>query len=216
VIGAEIKGPVVSEKHSPIYNEGERSFLRSTLYSVRAQVTGSVQEFISDLRRELHLTPQDSPPWITILPPRPIGTAREDHLFRVLEQVCHDQEPFEIRIGTVDTFVPVSPVVFLRIEDGAARLLELHRVLNAGPFAGHEQWPYLPHLTIARAEREEQALAIFSTARERWSNFQFRRNVLVEYLTLVREGNEQSGWRTVGDDVPLGGRLIPTRGGWSV
>ena len=45
---------------------------------------------------------------LTILPPRPLrGT--EGSALEILERICGEQEPFQVTLGAVETFVPVTP-----------------------------------------------------------------------------------------------------------
>jgi hypothetical protein len=64
-----------------------------------------------------------------------------------------------------------------------------------------ESWPYIPHLTILKTERDEQARAAYVMARERWARFLGKRQVHVEELMFVRE--EDGGWQDVAL-LPLG------------
>ena len=123
-----------------------------------------------------------------------------------LGEMCRQVDPFEIVLGEVETFVPVTPTVFIRVAHAGYRMRELHERLNAGIFACREQWPYMPHLTIVKMATEEKALQAFEIARELWNQFQGSRRIAVEELTFVRQG-EQNTWVDLAP-IPLGRSLV--------
>ena len=50
-------------------------------------------------------------------------------------------------LGAVETFIPITPTVFIRIESASARMRALHEKLNTEVLRFQEEWPYIPHLT---------------------------------------------------------------------
>jgi hypothetical protein len=87
------------------------------------------------------------------------------------------------------------------VKQAAYRMRELHDQLCGRGLRCEESWPYIPHLTILKTERDEQARAAYVMARERWARFPGKRQVHVEELMFVRE--EDGGWQDVAL-VPLG------------
>jgi 2'-5' RNA ligase len=174
-------------------------------YALVAYVRNPVGEFVEKLRRELHPELPHLAAHLTILPPRTLQstepTARE-----VLEEVCSGIEPFEVTLGDVETFVPVTPTVFIRVAYAAYRLRELHDRLNTTIFGCSEQWPYMPHLTIVKMSTEQQAKEAYRIAHERWASFHGKRSIRVSELTFVRE-QEPNCWRDLAG-VPLGRALV--------
>lgn len=165
-------------------------------YALVAYVRHPVAEFIERLRRELHPGTPHLPAHITILPPRLLPGAdtasRESQALELLAQLCREVEPFEIVLGEVETFVPVTPTDFIRVAHGAYRLRELHDRLNVNSLFCEEQWPYMPHMTIVKMTNEKQALTAFQTASERWSQYTGSRRLSIEEVTFVREGENQT------------------------
>ena len=96
-------------------------------------------------------------------------------------------------LGDVETFIPVTPTVYIRVEAGAARMSELHSKLNTEALAFKEEWPYIPHLTIVKMTAEPPAQTAFQIARERWARYAGGRRILVERLTFVREDARITG-----------------------
>jgi 2'-5' RNA ligase len=107
------------------------------------------------------------PPHVTLLPPTDvapgIGRAVNDHLAAVAAVTA----PFTIRLSGTDSFRPVSPVVFVRLEQGAEGCDDLQRLVRTGPLTRQLQFPYHPHVTVAHhledaaLDRAQKSLAEF-------------------------------------------------------
>jgi 2'-5' RNA ligase len=178
-------------------------------YALVAYVHGPVKEFVERLRRELHPELPHLAAHLTVLPPRPLNGS-ESQVLGVLEEVCQRQEPFDVDLGEVETFIPVTPTVFIRVAH-AHSLLDLHKRLNAtNALRSEEEWSYLPHLTIAKMSDEAQAQDAYLAARHRWTQFRGGRCIHVKELTFVRE--EQSNRWVDLAGVPLGQSLVSSRG----
>lgn len=174
-------------------------------YALVAYLTNPAGGFVESLRRELHPDLPHLAAHLTILPPRPLqGT--ESSALQVLERICGGEEPFEVTLGDVETFIPVTPTVYIRVQGSAARMSELHSKLNTEALAFKEEWPYIPHLTIVRMSGEQPAQTAFQIARQRWADYSGSRRILLERLTFVREDVENH-WVDLAP-VPLGGRLV--------
>src|SRR5579864_661961 len=134
-------------------------------YALVAYVKGPTGELVENLRRELHPDLPHLAAHLTILPPRPLqGT--ESSALQVLERLCGEEEPFEVTLGAVGTFIPITPTVYIRVDGAAASMCALHRKLNIEALEFKEEWPYIPHLTIAKMGSEPAAQAAFETARQ--------------------------------------------------
>src|SRR4029077_8381857 len=156
-------------------------------YALVAYVRNPVGEFVESLRKELHPELPHLAAHVTLLPPRLLhGT--ESAALENMEELCKEVEPFEVSLGEVETFIPVTPTVFIRVAHAAYRMRELHDRLNISGLAWHaqwtyfphlnitalpchEQWPYFPHLTIIKMGSEEQAQEAYRVARTRWAEF---------------------------------------------
>src|SRR5438309_2114852 len=163
-------------------------------YALVAYVRHPIGEFVQNLRRDLHPDLPHLPAHVTVLPPRhlPTGANEEKSAVESLERMCRDIDPFEIVLGDVETFVPVTPTVFLRVEHAAYRLRELHDRLAIGCLRSEEPWPYMPHLTIVKMGGEQSAMAAFEFARDRWKQYTGSRRIVIEELTFVREAGDGS------------------------
>ncbi len=174
-------------------------------YALVAYVRNAVGESVESLRRELHPDLPHLPAHLTILPPRRLRGS-EIMALETLEDICSQVEPFEVTLGDVETFVPVTPTVFIRVAQGAYRMRELHDRLNTQELAAQEEWPYMPHLTIVKISSEELAQQAYTIARDRWAQFGGSRTIQVKQLTFVREW-EENRWLDLAG-VPLGRSLV--------
>jgi 2'-5' RNA ligase len=142
---------------------------------------------------------------VTILPPRQLRGSELSAL-QTLEELCSRTEPFEIELGEVETFVPVTPTVFIDVAHSGHLLRELHDRLNTHALAAVEEWPYMPHLTIAKMSTQELAEQAYMVARDRWAEFTGSRLVTLKELTFVREEAENHWVDLAG--LPLGRSLV--------
>ena len=89
------------------------------------------------------------PPHVTLLPPTDvapgISRAINDHLAAVAAVTA----PFRITLRGTDSFRPVSPVVFVKVEEGGDGCDDLQRLVRTGPLTRQLQFPYHPHVTVA-------------------------------------------------------------------
>ncbi|MGC2110742.1 MAG: 2'-5' RNA ligase family protein [Candidatus Korobacteraceae bacterium] len=160
------------------------------VYAVVAYVRSPVGIFVEELRRELHPAHTHADAHLTILPPRPLqGT--EQQAIDLLREVCRGARPFSVTMGDVETFIPLTPTVFLRVAHGAYRMRELHDSLNRDALAFAEPWTYMPHLTIAKMDRIEEAQKVVGIAQARWQAYTGSREVRIEKITLVKGTGER-------------------------
>ena len=174
-------------------------------YALVAYLKNPAGGFVENLRRELHPDLPHLAAHLSILPPRPLHGS-ESSALQVLERICGNEEPFEVTLGDVETFIPVTPTVYIRVQGGATRMIELHSKLNTEAMAFQEEWPYIPHLTIVKMSTEQAARTGFEVAHRRWAQYTGGRRILLEKLTFVREEVEHC-WVDLAP-VPLGRRLV--------
>jgi 2'-5' RNA ligase len=180
--------------------------MTSLNYALVAYVTNPVGQFVENLRGEVQPEQAHLPAHLTILPPRPLSGSEAEAL-ETIAQVCLTVEPFEVTMGDVETFIPLTPTVFIRVAHAAYRMRELHDRLNTSVLRCEEPWPYMPHLTIFKMESLDRAQEAFHLAHDRWSQYRGTRRILVDGLTFVREA-DQSRWSDLAP-IPLGRRLAP-------
>lgn len=166
-------------------------------------------EFVESLRKELHPELPHLAAHVTLLPPRLLAGTESDAL-QTMEELCKQVDPFEVSLGEVETFIPVTPTVFIRVAHAAYRMRELHDRLNVNALAYNEEWPYMPHLTIVKMGAEDQAQDAYRVARTRWAEFDQSRCIEVRDLVFVREEG-QNKWADLAE-IPLGQHLIGATG----
>jgi 2'-5' RNA ligase len=179
--------------------------MQNPRYALVAYVRNAVGEFVENLRQELHPDLPHLPAHLTMLPPRQLQGGELSAL-ETVEEVCGQAERFEVTLGDVETFVPVTATVFVRVAHAAYRMRELHDRLNTGVLLCEEEWPYMPHLTIVKLSTLESAQKAYIVARDRWAQFLGSRSVPVSELTFVRE-EEPNRWVDLAG-IPLGRSLL--------
>jgi 2'-5' RNA ligase len=177
--------------------------MNGLVYAAVAYIRSPVGIFVEELRRELHPAHTHADAHVTILPPRPLAGSEPEAL-QMLSEICQNALPFEVTMGDVETFIPVTPTVFLRVARGAYRLREMHEKLNRGGLEFKEPWPYMPHLTIAKMDTTEEALKVLDVARRRWSEYNDTRTVQIGAVTFVKGTGER--WVDLGT-IKLGREL---------
>ena len=178
--------------------------MTALVYAVVAYVRSPVGAFVEELRRESHPAHTHADAHVTILPPRPLSGSERAAL-DLLSDVCQQIPSFEVALGDVETFVPTTPTVFLRVARGAYRLRELHDKLNRDALYFKEPWPYMPHLTIAKMDTVEEAHKILEISRQRWIAYNGPRTVRLDSLTFVKGVGER--WMDL-SETPLGGVTV--------
>jgi len=178
--------------------------MSSLLYAAVAYVRSPVGIFVEELRRELHPAHTHADAHLTILPPRPLrGTEQE--AIDLLTEVCHTTPPFEVTMGDVESFVPLTPTVFIRVAQGAYRMREMHDHMDQDALYFDEPWPYMPHLTIVKADAADQVPKVIDIARKRWSEYSDMRKVQINKLSFVKGNGER--WLDL-VAVPLGQKTV--------
>jgi len=176
-------------------------------YALVAYVRDSVGHFVEELRRELHPQLPHMAAHVTVLPPRVLDGSEATAL-EFLEEACSRVVPFDVELGEVETFLPVTPTIFIQVKRAAYRIRELHDQLSGDALCCEEEWPYMPHLTIVKMEHEQQAREAYEIAKRRWQEFPGKREVHVNELMFVREQN--GDWQDVAP-IPLGRSLLSPR-----
>ncbi len=179
--------------------------MRPSRYGLVAYVKDPVRGFIQSIRQELHPNLPHLAAHLSLLPPRCLN-GDEASAQALIEDVCNQIEPFEVSLGEVETFIPVTPTVFIRVAHAAFLMTELHRRLNTGVLAFEEPWPFLPHLTIVKMSAEDEAQEAYRIASRRWSEFEGSRSIQVDQLTFVRE-EASNEWVDLAE-IPLGRPLL--------
>jgi 2'-5' RNA ligase len=169
-------------------------------YAAVTYVRSPAGMFVEEMRRDLHPAHTHADAHITVLPPRPLQGTEADAI-QLLREMCRSVAPFEVTMGDVESFVPTTPTVFIRVAYGAYRIRELHDHLNQGPLLYCEPWPYMPHLTIVKLDTIDEARKVIGLARPRWDQCEDSRKIRIDTLTFVKGNGER--WMDLAT-IPLG------------
>ena len=91
-------------------------------------------------------------PHVTILPPTLVPADGLPAVTSFLHTTLTGVPAFTVHLAGVESFEPVSPVVYLALTQGARECTDLQaRVRSAdGPLRGELRFPYHPHVTLAQ------------------------------------------------------------------
>jgi len=97
------------------------------------------------------------PTHVTLLPPTEVEESALPAIETHLVEVAAAGRPFPMRLAGTGTFRPLSPVVYVRVADGAEACTWLQKQVRdaSGPVARELQFPYHPHVTVAHGIGEE-------------------------------------------------------------
>ncbi|MDR3764914.1 MAG: 2'-5' RNA ligase family protein [Acidobacteriota bacterium] len=171
----------------------------SVQYALVAYIRNALGEFVEGLRREVHPPHSHLPTHLTVLPPRPISGSEEEAIV-MLRQASAGMSAFQMELGEVESFLPITPTVFIRVAHAGYRMRELHDQFNQTPLAYNEPLPYMPHVTVAKLDDNERAAEVLSISKQRWLAFPGSHAVTIDRLTFVR-GREHT-WLDLAD-IPL-------------
>ncbi|MGW0768457.1 2'-5' RNA ligase family protein [Streptomyces sp. NPDC002676] len=149
----------------------------------------------------------DIPTHVTLLPPTEVDEAELPAVEAHLTEVAAAGRPFPMRLSGTGTFRPVSPVVYVRVVQGAEECAWLQqRVRDAsGPVARDLQFPYHPHVTVAHGIDEaamDRAFAELADYGAEWPCAGF---------SLYEQGAD-GVWRKLREYM-FGGSVVPPQAG---
>jgi 2'-5' RNA ligase len=102
--------------------------------------------------------------------------------------------PFAMRIGSVETFLPANPVLYLRIELAPDLLAVRRALLQAIGSDRHRR--FTPHLTLTMRLDARRTGTLFTQLRQTdWLGRPW--SVLIDHLWLMQRGREDPAWRYI-------------------
>ncbi|MER5793378.1 2'-5' RNA ligase family protein [Streptomyces sp. NPDC001980] len=147
------------------------------------------------------------PTHVTLLPPAEIAEGELAAVKAHLSEVAAAGRPFPMRLCGTGTFRPLSPVVYVRVVQGAEDCAWLQaRVRDeSGPLARELQFPYHPHVTVAHGIDEaamDRAFAELADYEAEWPCTGF---------ALYEQGAD-GVWRKL-HEYAFGGSVVPPQVG---
>ncbi|MEO7518863.1 MAG: 2'-5' RNA ligase family protein [Acidimicrobiales bacterium] len=150
------------------------------------------------------------PSHITLVPP--VNVRADDlpaALTRLRTAAAAAAGPLDLVLGPPGTFLPVNPVLYLKV--GGPDLAGLHRVRDtafAFPLDRRLSWPFVPHVTVADGAEPDRIGAALAALAD------YEAPVTLDRVHLLQEG-EQRTWRPLAD-CPLGPPDLVGRGGFEL
>ncbi|MGA5191766.1 2'-5' RNA ligase family protein [Streptomyces exfoliatus] len=97
------------------------------------------------------------PTHVTLVPPTEVPEERLPEIEAHLAGVAAGHQPFPVRLKGTGTFRPLSPVVYVKVEEGDSPCRRLQHLIRdeTGPLVRELQFPYHPHVTVAHGISEE-------------------------------------------------------------
>ncbi|MEV6106409.1 2'-5' RNA ligase family protein [Streptomyces sp. NPDC051940] len=148
------------------------------------------------------------PTHVTLLPPTEVEAGLRPAIEEHLAGIANRGVPFPMRLCGTDSFRPLTPVVFVKVVEGAASCSWLQRLVRdtGGPLARELQFPYHPHVTVAHGIDEtamDKALAELADFEAAWS---------VAGFALYEQGAEDGVWRLQREFGFAGRPSLPAQG----
>ncbi|MFL6299821.1 MAG: 2'-5' RNA ligase family protein [Terriglobales bacterium] len=153
-------------------------------YAVVAYLGGDLGKFVDKFRSAISPDQSHLRPHITALSPRKLQISDAEAIKAFKKKRF---QAVAIELGDVCSFRPLSPTIYLDLRNGQQGMWELHRNLGAPPLLGKPDWPYAPHVTLAKLDDFKDVARVFQHARDRWADYQGARELTVGELVLVRE-----------------------------
>jgi len=148
------------------------------------------------------------PAHITLVPPVNVRAEEVQTAVDVVTAAASVVRPLELTVGPAATFFPVTSVLYLAVGGDTQAVVQLHKAVLAGPLARPEEWPYVPHVTLATDQTPERLSAGVSALSD------FRVPVTVGAIHVLRQEDDHA-WRPLAD-APLRAPAVVGRGGLPV
>lgn len=141
------------------------------------------------------------PAHITLVPPINVAEHEVDEAIALARRSASAEHPIHVVLGPVDTFNPVTPVVYLRVSGpGVDAIKRLRDELDSGPLAQQLTHPFVPHVTLSddATDREiDGALASLT---------HYVEHVALDAVTVLEQHDDDKLWRPIAD-APLGAEV---------
>ncbi|HVV37858.1 MAG TPA: GNAT family N-acetyltransferase [Acidimicrobiales bacterium] len=154
---------------------------------------------IDGIRRALGTaTVGQVPPHVTLVPPTNVHEEDIDDAVALARAAAADVAPLDVVVGPLETFYPVTPVLYLRVSGpGLAGIVALRDALDAGPFAQELTHPFVPHVTL----HDDAGDDVIRGAQA--SIDHFIEPVRFDAVTILEQDDDDKVWRPIAD-APLG------------
>ncbi len=124
----------------------------------------------------------------------PSTPENEAHTIERLRSIVNQLHPFELKIGGVETFLPDTPVIYLRIEP-TPELLAVRQTLLCA-IGQDKQRHFTPHLTLTMRLDQRKTEALLTQLRQTDWHTQ-RWHPRLDHLWLMQRGPNDPAWRYI-------------------
>ena len=118
-----------------------------------------VSQEVDGLRRALGVDLARIAPHITLVPPVNVREDRLEEVFALVRRAAAATSPLTLRLGPPASFLPDTPVIYLRVGGDLDALRALRDGVFVEPLARALTWPWLPHVTLADDASPERIAA---------------------------------------------------------
>ena len=136
-------------------------------------------------------------PHITLVLPINVRDEDVDTAIALVRDAAAAEQPMDLVIGPLETFYPVTPVLYLRVSGpGLDALARLRDALDAGPLAQELKHPFVPHVTLNAFATDAQIPGALASIAH------YVEHVHLDTITVLEEHDDKV-WRPIAD-APLG------------
>ena len=150
---------------------------------------------------------ETQPPHLTLVPPVNVREEAVDDAVAVLRQAAASvRSVLDLTVGPIETFAPVSPVLYLGVTGDLAALHRLQSAVFRGPLHRHVDYDSVPHVTVHESVDDymsESATKVLQS---------FQLELHLHRVHLLEQGPDDRVWRPFAD-CGFGPPIVRGRGG---
>lgn len=161
------------------------------LAAIVSYLPDPLASFVRQLRRKLP-GEHDPHPHITVLPPRPLPGSVKTAAAQA-RTALRRFRAFAVELASVRVF-PETNVLYIELEEGSARVHDLHEALNTGTLGAAEQFEFRPHLTISGSIREADLPEARRLAENTWSTAPVPRRFTIGEIAFLWSKPGNGDW----------------------
>jgi 2'-5' RNA ligase len=153
---------------------------------------------IDGIRRALGTADQAQvPPHITLVLPVNVREEDVDTAIALVRDAAAAEQPIDVVIGPLETFYPVTPVLYLRVSGpGLDTITRLRDALDTGPLAQELTHPFVAHVTLNADATDAQITGAMASITH------FVEHAKLDTITVLEQDDDKV-WRPIAD-APLG------------